>query len=849
MRFKMLILALMMLFGLSNLSAQLDQTGYFRFVHAIPGVTAVDVYIDDQLTVVGLDFGKASTYIGVPAGTRSVSVAPGGVTTALWTQQIESNPSEPRTLVASSINPPQFDVFLDDFTPTPLGTSRLRLIHAIAGAGGVDVVAGADSVASNLTYGASVGTFDIPTDVYSFSVSATGGGDAVLSVTPFSLVSNTTNMIILYGTPTIPAAMQLSAPTAANDGDAFLRIAHGVADAAAVDILIDGTKVVPAVEFGGVTEHLPLPAGDYTVALQGADGTVLLEAPVSLAAGTAQTAVALGSPDGLTVDVFSDAIEGVDATSAVVSVVNTIPGDSSVTATLADGTVLADSIPFGSSSNAIILEPTTQNVVFDLTVDGQTATFEQPQSFYGGVYYNGLALGGTMFAPPTLNFAPTSLARTVNSAPGAGNAVVVEAQPPTEVFVEPTVIPTQPPPPPVQPTQAPPPTVAPPTEAPTLPPVVVTVTTDNPTARVVLNPGANLQLRQYPSPDAFSLGLAPSGTVLEVVGREGAPIDIDGNEIPVETLADGTEVFFEDPAEALDPEDRDADLDPEGTWLNVIYNTPDGGQIEAWVNAPYVDVRAPDGEEFKLADLPLIPQNRPGEAIGTALTPPSPTENRVTVRVINIDPGANLNVRRTPNTGSEVLARLPGGTVAELLGLADISVEEDDETTVQSWALIEYTPSQGGVITGWVSTRFVEYQLNGETEDLEFLESRDFIKPADLETIGFVSADVVPVAPPTPNPTRDAFIATVATNPDTNLNMRRIPDDQSEVVVRVPSGAQLIVEGRTEDSAWLRTSFEGQPGWIASPFVFVTFNGANVDIEQIPVIQVEQPAATEETAG
>ncbi len=842
MRFRNLIVALVFLFGLSNLTAQLDQTGYFRFVHAIPGVTAVDVYVDDQLTVVGLDFGEASTYIGVPAGTRSVSVAPGGVTTALWSQQVESNPSEPRTLIASSIDPPQFDVFVDDFTPAPLGTSRMRLIHAIAGAGGVDVVAGADNVASNLTYGASVGTFDIPADVYSFSVSVTGGGDAVLPATPFSLVSNTTNMIVLYGTPSIPAAMQLSAPTAANDGDAFLRMAHGVAEAGAVDILIDGTKAVPAVEFGVVTEHLPLPAGDYTVTLQGGDGTALLEASVSLAAGTAQTAVALGSPDGLTVDVFSDAIEGVDATSAVVSVVNTIPGDSIVTATLADGTVLADSIPFGSSSNAIILEPTTQNVVFDLTIDGQTASFEQPQTFYGGVYYNGLALSGTMFTPPALNFAPTSLARTVNSAPGAGDAVVVEAQPPT--VAPPTVAP-----PAVAPPTVAPPTVAPPTEAPTLPPVVVTVTTDNPTARVVLNPGANLQLRQYPSPDAFSLGLAPSGTVLEVVGRAGAPIDVDGVEIPVETLADGTEVFFEDPAEALDPEDRDADLDPEGTWLNVIYNTPDGGQIEAWINALYVDVRAPDGEEFKLADLPLIPQNRPGEAIGTALTPPSPTENRVTVRVINIDPGANLNVRRTPNTGSEVLARLPGGTVAELLGLADVSVEEDDETTVQTWALIEYTPPQGGVITGWVSTRFVEYQLNGETEDLEFLESRDFIKPADLETIGFVSADVAPVAPPTPNPTRDAFIATVATNPDTNLNMRRAPDDQSEVAVRVPSGAQLIVEGRTEDSAWLRTSFEGQPGWIASPFVFVTFNGANADIDQIPVIQVEQPAATEETAG
>src|SRR5690606_15820278 len=61
------------------------------------------------------------------------------------------------------------------------------------------------------------------------------------------------------------------------------------------------------------------------------------------------------------------------------------------------------------------------------------------------------------------------------------------------------------------------------TAAPTVPAVTPTPTPIGPTARVLLNPGANLQLRQFPSSEAFSLGRAPADSLLIVLGREGAP--------------------------------------------------------------------------------------------------------------------------------------------------------------------------------------------------------------------------------------------------------------------------------------------------------------------------------------
>ena len=122
---------------------------------------------------------------------------------------------------------------------------------------------------------------------------------------------------------------------------------------------------------------------------------------------------------------------------------------------------------------------------------------------------------------------------------------------------------------------------------------------------MTVDPGANLQLRQYPDSTALSLGRAPSGSTLVVNGREGAPVQIEGlfsEELQAEIDA------YSDPAEDLDP---DADLDPANTWLNVTYQTPDGGTITAWVLADFLDVNAPDGEP----QAPGGPGNSPGERL------------------------------------------------------------------------------------------------------------------------------------------------------------------------------------------------------------------------------------------
>jgi len=74
-----------------------------------------------------------------------------------------------------------------------------------------------------------------------------------------------------------------------------------------------------------------------------------------------------------------------------------------------------------------------------------------------------------------------------------------------------------------------------------------------------VDPGANLHLRRNPDASSESLGLIPSGTQLEVLGRNS-----------------------------------------DGTWLQVEYNG-----VRGWINASFVSVTR-GGRPYKIEDIPNV---------------------------------------------------------------------------------------------------------------------------------------------------------------------------------------------------------------------------------------------------
>ena len=333
-----------------------------------------------------------------------------------------------------------------------------------------------------------------------------------------------------------------------------------------------------------------------------------------------------------------------------------------------------------------------------------------------------------------------------------------------------------------------------------------------PYAIVNLDPGARLQLRQYPSSDAMSLGLLPGGTELTVLGRRGLTVYYAGEtpDLPVD-LSD----YNTDPAAALYPAQ---DLRPADTWLFVIHQTADGGAVVGWVNALYLQVFDANGETQRLGSLPMVRQNRAGSSFNTEMRPPDLSDH-VTARVYQINPGALLNLRMANNADSEVLAQLPLNAKLSLVGL-DAS---------DAWAYVDYEAEDGKIYRGWVSAAYVQLLLNGEPVLVTTLRALDETVAPHISDQMRGSIRSGDDRGPTPIPPTDdmmrGIVGEVALDPGAMLHLRRHPSIDAESLAMIPAGTKVAVSGITQSAEWLKTSYREKDGWISAHYVALLLRG------------------------
>lgn len=800
-----------------------------RFIHVVPGAAALDVYINGALALKALDYGAPTTYLTVPAGTHTISVTPSGLKTVLAEQPLTLSADSITTFVASDPATLEFVGFPEKLGDPTLGKGRLKVIHAAASLPAFDLQAAEDIDVGGVVTAA--GTVIVPALAYnntaefdlgaqSYPLQLAANGSPILSDVNVPLTSGTSHLLIVHGSTGAPQTLLVTTPTSVPSGTGFVRFVHGIVGAPAVDVLINDTLIAPALSTERPTEHLGLPGGEHSIVLRAAGSEdILYEGQIAVTAGAAQTIVILQGDTEIELQPLDDAINSVTAANAAVTVINTIPGTDEISASIGDQ-VAGEGVPFGQGSEATSLTPTNAPISLNITRADQIGSINlPPHTFYGGVYYTLIALDGGSFSGPRLLVVPTALSQGLASAPGAGTETIdVNAVPATTVADAAT--------PAEQVVDA----ATPAPETPVNTPAPVATQDATIRGRVILDPGANLQLREYPNAEARSLGLAPSGTEFVVNGRQGPPVALTVDGGTPTPMPESTE--FVDPAILLDPADPTADLPASETWINVSYSTPDGGTIIAWVNAQFVDVRNARGEKVRLATLPLIGLNVPGEALSTSITPPPQPEDRMTATVQGLDADTNLNIRRTPETGGEVLGRVGNGTVLDLVGLNE----------AEEWAYVTYRPESGGTVSGWVSVEYLTYQLN--SRDIELEELKTAISPfTDLPVYevvpddqrGTIGSGVETVSLPTPDPLKNAYVAEVVLDQGANLQLRRNPSVDAESLELIPSGTQIVVTARTEAADWLRVEFEDFEGWVSARYVFVTYNGNAVELEEIPV--------------
>ncbi len=853
----LLAAVLVALVGPAHRSAQAQEaTARVRFLHAVPGGPNVDVYLDGAVVASNLAYGDVTPHINVAGGDHQVALRQTGAgpdAPVLIEVPVPLVPSLAFTVIAQgapgAIEAALYEDILDEIG---VGMARLTAINAIADAPPLDVVTSEGGpLLQGVNYGTQFGTVNIGTGTQNLVVVPAGGAveGAITTLGDVPLRSGMLYTFVMLGTlegDVAPSAMVLATPVNGGADSVHVQVAHGSPDVPAVDVYANDTLIVPSLAFGTATGHIALPAGAYTLALRSAGtpaaDTAVLTADVEFSTAVpVVTVVALGqmADETLALQVFPDDVATVTPDMARIAVINAVP-DSEVTVGLSDpsSTVLASTLD--SSLMGRVVDVAAGEYMLTVSIQGIDNPVDlvvPSETYNGGMFYAVLVFGGGAGSVPyDARVTGTELNVTTASLPAAPVAVaaapaveVTEAAPVVEA-TEAVSVPTEEVPAVTEEAPAPQETelvaqpstgselVAQATEEVTQPPQPIVPQGQQPVAYVELNPGANLQCRELPGSEKRSLGLIPSGTTLTVLGRTGEPLVPEtGNVTPEPTPV----------VESI-----------EDLWLSVLWEPESGGYLRCWVAAEFLRVEWKGkllNDLDELLELPEVPFNEPGEAVNTDVTPPTPLFDAV-IATVELEPGVSLQLRRFPQTDAESLDLVPARAQLEVLGYAESPSEGlIGQPTDVNWLYVRYRKENGGATIGWVSAEYVSLSKLGHPVELTDLVVVDTTEGGYYEAPG--QAPQIPIE-------QQEVVGVVNLNPGANLNLRDRPSADARVVVGIPTGDSMILNGRNGDGTWVQVTYESDAGklegWVASQYLLVTRGGQTYDIKDLPILTGEE---------
>ncbi len=415
-----MLLALPLVFACSDSNNDSDnavEAAQLRLTHASPDAPAVNVYVDGELALEGVEFKQSSGLIPLAAGTVDVEVRgllPDGSElsvigpVALDLQQgIRTDVLAVGKLLDAQgglsiapqvLDPVDIEQGIEDV--------RVTVVHAAPDVGQVDVYVTAPEDAleggSPITaaFGDAAGPVSLMADTaYRVRITPAGTSTVVFDSGTLSFGAGTELVVAAventYGVGSSPVTLlAIGAEGASEVLDAAMggavRVVHNSADTPPVDVLVNGTEVLDAVPFAAASSYsdLEAPAGTYNVVVAAdADNSIApIDIDLTINAAESYTAIAVGS----FADSSIEAILTVDdrrklATAAVVEVIHgsylaaaEIPVDIYLTP---DG-VIADEAPavaglaFGETTGQLQLAPGAYWVTVTAADDKSVVAFD-----------------------------------------------------------------------------------------------------------------------------------------------------------------------------------------------------------------------------------------------------------------------------------------------------------------------------------------------------------------------------------------------------------------------------------------------------------------------------------------
>ena len=792
-------------------------SAHMRFVHALPGGGPVDVYIDGKLAASKLSYGQATDFLSVTLDSHAVTVVGSGQG-ASATPIVATNITPARgaadllVVVNGTTDKPEASVIKQDLSPVAAGKARFTAVHAIKDAPAIDVLRpDGTPILAGLQYGTAFGGFDAPASAPGLAVVPAGGqvSSAILQIESLPLDAGTFNDLVVLGTVSgavKPSYLLLSTATQSNAGDVLVRFVNGANPGKAVDLYVNGTLIAPDLEYGVATPHLAITGGSAKIELRNVGDkstTTALGSQTVMLSSPAQTVVITSKAGAYAATTAVDQIAGLDAQTARVTLIDASgagatfaltsqgattskPGGQSVDLPggqymlSAGGATASQTLNGGTLTDLILIgaSDTAKLIVADTAISAQPGSAFDVNAASATPVATSAATVAAPTAAPAINATATTSAPIAASAKATSAATKPVGKTPKAVSPSPS------------------PTITP-TTGPTQPSAI--------TATVATNPGVNLKIRQYPTANALTLVLVPSGSNLYVLGAIG-PVATTGTPSPSSTSS-------------ITPTDLP------GIWLFVSYATPDGNTVTGWTLSNFLSIEVngtpiASDSVVKIRGIASVASNTPGQTTGSTVGN-TPLTNVVTAKVTTA-PGVNAQLRRTPDVLGESLALIPSGTILTVLGqTTSTATPIVGSPLTPTWYFVRYDVG-GSSIFGWVSGDRLYLTYRGQAAPTGVVPTQATI------TRGYIQGNgVTQIAATAPA----GLVATIANlSPGANVQVRAQPNVNATVIDKVQNGTILPALGRNGDGSWVQVQDQGQAGWVNSGFLFLTHSGSPVSI-------------------
>ena len=172
-------------------------------IHASPDAPAVDIWVNGDVALSGVEFGVFSGWLALPAGEYRVQVTPAGqgADTAVIDATLTLDEGMAYHVAATgTLSMINAQVYAADLTQTDQGNARVRVIHASPDAPAVDIaVTGGDVLIPGLEFPNGSDYLEVPAGTYDLEVRAAGTMDVALALPGVTFEAGTVYEIIAVG--------------------------------------------------------------------------------------------------------------------------------------------------------------------------------------------------------------------------------------------------------------------------------------------------------------------------------------------------------------------------------------------------------------------------------------------------------------------------------------------------------------------------------------------------------------------------------------------------------------------------------------------------------------------------